>query len=52
MNKSEKAISILIDAVINLTDSVNELKNQIILLQDKLQELKEVPGKCQNMMTL
>ncbi len=42
MNKSEKAISILIDAIINLTDSVNELKNQIIILQDKPQEQKEV----------
>ncbi len=42
MNKAEKATSILIDAVINLTDSINELKNQIIILQDKLQEQKEV----------
>jgi hypothetical protein len=36
MKQSEKAVSILIDAIIILTDSINELKNQIILLREVL----------------
>ena len=41
MNETEKAISLFIDAVVNLTDSINELKNQMILLQESIKEAKE-----------
>ncbi len=40
MNKSEKAFSILIDAIVILTDSINELKNQIVLLKEVLKDAK------------
>ena len=45
MNETEKAISLFVDAVVNLTDSINELKNQMVLLRENIEEAKkEVEG--------